>query len=1612
MKKRFLTSLLCFAMLLSLIPAGLVSAASGDVATDVSKYDSIDAFKQAYTSTTGQSVMIYHAAGTNGNDSDIIQIDYGVYKMEKFQGIQYTLKFDPEAVVPANKNTTFKAMSINPVTGNVNSPNGFVYPAQIPIETVKSDEMKDYFQNTPFFPNSLTDVTDPNEMSIMSLEDVTLEVNKSASPKAFSGIVDFAIGMKTDSTPANFSTALSIIVDPPLTEEGEYTSKDWAEPLVLFSTYYKVKDATKINDQTFCTVETDNSTSGVNAYWTPPTGGGAQQKFTDLAMIGFPKAAEKTYKVKPIVYNTESKTAPLISAQVFFTGTVDGVEKRFPEGTATYTTNNDGLLMLNGELVNGNGEFDLPAGTYNYTVTPQASDAGNYSANSGTFTVNAGSDTTAQTVTMNAVIKQAGAQDYVLKVLDGESAAKDEVMKDVKVTAQGNVLALNENGEVTINQVPGNCTLKVEKTGYVEYNQTVTLNADGSIAATSITTTDGVSNLVLNQKKAAVTLEAKDGAKPLPGATVTITKDPNGVVTPNMDQNVLPITKTANTDGTVDFNLPDGTYQYTIDSAGYETVGPVSLVVKDQQVTVGGTPVVDTETGTITDVTGGTPVTSTPNEDGTGTSATVPMDTTTDETKGGAALTEITDPLYIVKGTWDNDSNPTKMTITVSLKNIDATMGVFGLKYDPAAFSLDASTGFAANTNIVQVENGFKVDNGSGTSQTVNNPTVATGYHAFKWDGYADGAAKVVDAKTAGTEKLIATYTLNVVDKTKVHSKSISVMPYTKTAAAATIKSVYAANTAAYEEFISEYWRDVDAENNAPITNPKRLDAKYALEGGFHQATSVETGDTAVEPSDVRTQIEYNDFGNIGVTFQVQEGPQDSPKGPIKNATVIVKKDGVEVGRGTTDANGEVTIGVPGDKTYTYDVKAPGYTDLTDQNLPAGTDDMNVPVYMESDLSHIVVLETTTGTKVDLLGDARAQNAKDYYFNLSPKAGFMWKDNTKPAPGDLTIKIGTSADDTSAVQIDADKITWDVLKNQYKIDADAISETTEKTIVIQVDAEKIVPTDAANGYKVTVTSGTGGTLSHAANATSTFNPDTNTNVVETLGAEQSTSAKYTFTPNGPVDSGADKTKPYRAYVIDKFLVNGTAVTLTDVQKIYGLDYQLTGITADQFITVTYKKATVDPKDPENPGDDVILDEPEPEPASNAVISVVVGDYGTASVSGTGITAGDLVGYGHADYVVDENGNIKLDIKPAKGVTQPDSTQKDYMVDTVTIDGTAVSTTNLSNIPGNVTGTWTAPAMISGYPNGDAALELTNLKKGDDHTIVITFKPAADDENPNPDPIQATVNAVVAAGNGVMQPSGVSVYTVGDMPTFTLTPNDGWVIGGLEIKAPSAAVADDVMDDVVMTGNVGAYKTPALAAGVTTLSATFTEKSFVVAITIDYAKGTGAFKPYTQPDLLFERTAGGDATVLKFTPEGQITNSVMTYQVKLPKGTWTFTFDKNGYLDYVVTGFTIADDGSCAGTKVQDSIILFGTKDTSSTETKVIPIIGDASWDGKLISMRDAAQVANGLTAGTTEEARKHRADVDESTYGQTGKVETADMTYVKDAYGSVYTNVSYTDFLK
>ncbi|MCI8485461.1 MAG: carboxypeptidase-like regulatory domain-containing protein, partial [Lachnospiraceae bacterium] len=507
---------------------------------------------------------------------------------------------------------------------------------------------------------------------------------------------------------------------------------------------------------------------------------------------------------------------------------------------------------------------------------------------------------------------------------------------------------------------------------------------------------------------------------------------------------------------------------------------------------------------------------------------------------------------------------------------------------------------------------------------------------------------------------------------------------------------------------MKNYWRDVDTENNNPITDPKRLDAQYALDGGFHQVMAVETGSGTVTGSDVRTQIEFNDYGNVGITFVVQQGPEENPGELIPGATVTVKKDGVPIGTGTTDENGQVTIGVPGDNDYTFDVEAPGYKDMTDEPLEAGTEDMNKPVYMESDLSHPVVLETQTATRIDLLGAARAQNMKNYYFSLAPKAGYMWKDGTRPDPSELTVKIGATADNISGGT--AITVTWDAAKNQYMLDGTQIVGTADLAIVIAATAleDVVVPTDDANAYKVTVNSGTGGKFDYTPNASatnaSTFTPSGSTtdltNVVETLGSGESTSATYKFKPDGPVDSGADTTKPYRAYVIDKFLVNGAEVALTDAQKIHGLDYQLNDITADQSITVTYQKATVDPKDPDTPDDDVILKEPEPEPASNAVISVVVGDYGKADVSGDGITAGTVDGYGRADYVVNENGSITLVIKPDSAVSQPDGTTQDYMIDAVMIDGKKVSAADLSDIEG-VTGTWTAPT--GEYATGDATL---------------------------------------------------------------------------------------------------------------------------------------------------------------------------------------------------------------------------------------------------------------------------------------------------------------------
>lgn len=666
---------------------------------------------------------------------------------------------------------------------------------------------------------------------------------------------------------------------------------------------------------------------------------------------------------------------------------------------------------------------------------------------------------------------------------------------------------------------------------------------------------------------------------------------------------------------------------------------------------------------------------------------------------------------------------------------------------------------------------------------------------------------------------------------------------------------------------------------------------------------------------------------------------------------------------------------------------------------------------MIPEMSHPVEIHPDQTSKVQLIG-GDAYNGADYLFTLDEQPGYTWP-NGMPAGSDLEIKLVTDTVDFDA-STTTFTATWDGNQNKYVIAGNTINATEGKLVIKISDPTKVpvVETDPDEAYTVTVTSGEHGKFSYNADGNgSTFNPSTGTTdltgtVVETLTVGTgTTSAKYSFKGDGPIDTANEtlknESKPYQAWVIYSMSVNGTEVPLTDKEKIDGVvDYQIKGIDRNQVINVTYGEATVE--------GDVIIDDPKPDPASKANVTVILSDYGSAQVNSDGAWDGANT----KNYSMDP-GTFTAVFTGKQNVAQPAGSNPasvSYEVDSVTVNGTQV------NVAGN--SMWTAGADTT---SGTLAFTANG---GENYTVVVTFKPVGKD------PIFAKLEVVNRTGHGGTVPTGTTIQNVGLPVNVDIEPDSGWKIDVIDLTEVGGTLTDVTPDTTEVPGYdptaAYTYTTPNLKAGVTVVGVSFKKDAtyYFVQMDVKYAIVSNTGMP-TAATITFTDTADGSQIV--YGPEQlgayqlqRPTGVNEQYKLEIPAGTYNVTVAKKGYLTYSVNGFTITDgtpptagSGSVSAevkTNVgtdSETIIYFGQKDgEADTARRAVAIdLGDATWDGNLVALDDIAQVANGLQANPSA-GQKKRADLDES-----GTVAVADMGYVIQNYGKRSTSKSYVDFM-
>lgn len=1078
-----------------------------------------------------------------------------------------------------------------------------------------------------------------------------------------------------------------------------------------------------------------------------------------------------------------------------------------------------------------------------------------------------------------------GIKDSAGKAISGAAVElyTEDTARSKNVAGSGQT---DSNGDVTISNVPANKT----------YNYAVTLSGYEAQSGTVEVKTANVEvpNVTLTKETEAeydlkVTVKNADDSSAVSGATVSV--------------NNAALTDTTGTDGSVTTRRTAGTYTVKASKTGFKEAPEVSAEVTKaanggsaeiklvpERATITLPPVKDGEGNNVSGVQIKVEKTSGNQTDGWSTVTANPGDTIelpknsefkitivsndysapdlyakTDSSATGIIYTDsdfksplgagdsITlakseDPFYNVKVTKDA-SDPTMYTATVMLKNINASNGTFGLRYDKDLFTLADTDGFTLD-NLLRL---YEPDGGSLTAAlksavTQNDPSGDIGYHVFSWNIDENNMDAVESLDTTTEAKTVATYKFKLAEgksEADINADSFSVMPYDKTELGDSFVREYGRNEDT-SDVLDKLWRYTDEENQGESLSTYRLDESKATDRGFYQVLKlgVKGGEDPGAMADVMTKFEF-DFNKSALIFEIV----DKDNNVIPNAVIkIYDENGEEVKTLTTDATGIAKTDVDvsgGDVTYTYTVECDGYWEVPKPGEEAKqvTISSNQPyepefVYetLEEKIYHETVLkDTSNGTieNADLAGDDYAYNNKNYYFNIKPDPGYKF-DDTKPVTvvidgKDMEVEF-SKADNMFVVpgdKIVGDKIPDSTPNNEgYKAD----------DIIIKIDPSRITKSDEK--YTVTALAGEHGKVEYD-NSSS----DPNVNVesdkkvtISNIEAPGQTN-DFTFT----ADEG---------YIVERVLINGVEVDSFDDQKSF--TYKFENITEDSSIAVTF------------------YDEETKTPSKESVVTLVVGDRGSVDVTAPTPAEQNIIS-ARRTYIFSQAGDLSFSATPDSG----------YEMNKVELEVNGEAQSDVNSTSGNQ--------------------YTVSIGESQNVVVYVTFKAIGEEDTFN-----VFVKSYIHEGKGTIAPIGVLTYTKNERPVFTMKSIDNnWKLTSVMIDGEKQRYIEQTKDDEQLTE--GTYQFASLTKD-TSIGAVFKETSYVVNGIVDLSQGAAtplsSVNPNTGAIVTFTREDG-----MQVVTNTTATRKNATFTAELAQGKWTLVVSKRGYLNYTITDFVVAAGAS-------------------------------------------------------------------------------------------------------
>lgn len=576
------------------------------------------------------------------------------------------------------------------------------------------------------------------------------------------------------------------------------------------------------------------------------------------------------------------------------------------------------------------------------------------------------------------------------------------------------------------------------------------------------------------------------------------------------------------------------------------------------------------------------------------------------EFTGDMTIAKMQDPYYNVEVTETSQGSGVYKAV-VSLHNINAGRGAFGLKYDKDVFDFNPSSDFEFNSAEVHEQ---PLDTGSGNLPAIcySDQSGTIAYHAFTWEA----ENMVLDATAGG--KTIATYTFRLkANKTAndISTSAFSVMPYDKTNMAVQYFDA-AGKSSEARAFLNDLWRYCDSQNNASSLGDGRLEDSKATAGGFFQVfANPVTASDYVGMSDVITQFDF-DAAVSALEFEAV----DDYGAPVSG--VKISLTGHDNKTLTTDGTGIASTAVDasaGDVTYNYSVNCDGYWSVqggmvTIPSTPLQT--VYVKLNLNEKIYHPIIAKDNDGTVITGMtfsGGPYAYNNHSYSFNVTPQLGSMLNGHpnlTAVIEGtEITVPFNTA---TNTYNIPAGSIVGS--KINQTADANGF---LGNDIIIKVPKNDIV--ESNDKFIARAIAGSNGDVTYASTNNVTTVTDPKTITVSELSPGDSTD-EFTFTASD-------------GFMVESVYINGSEVTTYNNEKQF--TYKFENVSRDNTIVVKFWNGK--------------------EHSTDSVVTISVGDRGSASVTNPSLdTALTPIKNGARTYLYKNAGTFEFNTAADAGYT--------------------------------------------------------------------------------------------------------------------------------------------------------------------------------------------------------------------------------------------------------------------------------------------------------------------------------------------------------------------------